>query len=78
MDQRPVGSVYLEGHPSLRRRVIFTNAEPGHSDCAFTEQNDGTKETIADLVRKVTWFAPARMRIPRRLELARQFVAMRH
>jgi hypothetical protein len=52
MDQRPVGSVYLEGHPSLRRRVIFTNAEPGHSDCAFTEQNDGTKETIADLVRK--------------------------
>ena len=35
MDQRPVGPVYLEGHPSLRGRVIFTNAEPGQPDCAF-------------------------------------------
>jgi len=52
MDQRPVGPVYLEGHPALRGRVIFTNAEPGQPDCAFTEQNDGTPETIATLVRK--------------------------
>jgi hypothetical protein len=52
MDQRPVGTVYLEGHDSLRGRVIFTNAVPGQPDCAFTEQNDGTKETIADLVRR--------------------------
>jgi hypothetical protein len=52
MDQRPVGPVYLEGHPSLRNRVIFTNAEPGQPDCAFTEQNDGAQETIAALVRK--------------------------
>ena len=52
MDQRPVGPVYLEGHPSLRNRVIFTNAEPGRPDCAFTEQNDGAQETIAALVRK--------------------------
>ena len=51
MDQRPVGPVYLEGHPSLRNRVIFTNAEPGQPDCAFTEQNDGAQETIAALVR---------------------------
>jgi hypothetical protein len=51
MDQRPVGPVYLEGHPSLRNRVIFTNAEPGQPDCAFTEQNDGARETIAALVR---------------------------
>src|SRR5271170_2449093 len=47
MDQRPVGPVYLEGHPSLRGRIIFTNAEPGQPDCAFTEQNDGTQATIA-------------------------------
>ena len=52
MDQRPVGPVYLEGHDSLRGRVIFTNAVPGQPDCAFTEENDGTRETIADLVRK--------------------------
>jgi hypothetical protein len=51
MDQRPVGPVYLEGHPSLRNRVIFTNAEPGQPDCAFTEENDGTQEAIAALVR---------------------------
>jgi Phosphoinositide phospholipase C, Ca2+-dependent len=52
MDQRPVGPVYLEGHPSLRGRVIFTNAEPGQPDCAFTEENDGSREAIAALVRK--------------------------
>jgi hypothetical protein len=52
MDQRPVGPVYLEGHPALRNRIIFTNAEPGQPDCAFTEENDGTAETIAALVRK--------------------------
>jgi calcium-dependent phosphoinositide phospholipase C len=52
MDQRPVGPVYLEGHPSLHHRLIFTNAEPGQPDCAFTEENDGTQEAIAALVRK--------------------------
>jgi hypothetical protein len=52
MDQRPVGPVYLEGHDGLRGRVIFTNAVPGQPDCAFTEENDGTHETIAPLVRK--------------------------
>ena len=52
MDQRPVGPVYLEGHPSLRGRVIFTNAMPGEPDCAFIEKNDGPSTEIADLVRK--------------------------
>ena len=52
LDQRPVGPVYLQGHPSLRGRVIFTNAVPGQPDCAFTEENDGTQEEIAALVRK--------------------------
>jgi hypothetical protein len=52
MDQRPVGPVYLEGHPSLRGRVIFTNAAPGQPDCAFTEENEGSQEEIAALVRK--------------------------
>jgi hypothetical protein len=52
MDQRPVGPVYLEGHPALRGRVIFTNAEPGQPDCAFTEENDGSQQEIAALVGK--------------------------
>jgi hypothetical protein len=52
MDQRPMGPVYLQGHPSLRGRIIFTNAEPGQPDCGFTEENDGAQEEIAALVRK--------------------------
>ena len=52
MDQRPVGPVYLDGHPSLRGRVIFTNAQPGEPDCAFIEENDGTPEVISALVQK--------------------------
>lgn len=52
MDQRPVGPVYLQGHSSLHGRIIFTNAEPGQPDCAFTEENDGSADEIAALVRK--------------------------
>ena len=52
MDQRPVGPIYLEGHPSLRGRVLFTNAEPGQPDAAFIERNDGPAADITDLVRK--------------------------
>jgi hypothetical protein len=52
MDQRPMGPVYLEGHPSLRGRVLFTNAVPGQPDAAFTEENEGTQQEIAALVRK--------------------------
>jgi hypothetical protein len=52
MDQRAVGPVYLDGHPSLKGRVIFTNAEPGQPDAAFTEQNDGTPDAIDTLVRQ--------------------------
>jgi hypothetical protein len=52
MDQRPVGPVYLEGHAALRGRLIFTNAVPGQPDAAFTEENEGSQDTIAALVRK--------------------------
>jgi Phosphoinositide phospholipase C, Ca2+-dependent len=52
MDQRPVGPVYLAGHPSLRGRVIFTNSEPGQPDAAFIECNDGPAADITSLVRK--------------------------
>jgi hypothetical protein len=52
MDQRPVGPVYLAGHPSLRGRVLFTNAEPGEPDAAFIERNDGPAADIAALVKQ--------------------------
>jgi hypothetical protein len=52
LDQRKVETVYTEGHPSLKGRVFFTNAEPGQPDAAFTEQNDGSKETIDALVKQ--------------------------
>jgi hypothetical protein len=52
MDQRPVEAIYTEGHPSLRGRVIFTNATPGAPDAAFTEENSGTKEEIDALAKQ--------------------------
>lgn len=52
MDQRPVGPVYTQGHPSLRGRAIFTNAVPGSPDAAFTEENSGTKAEIDALARQ--------------------------
>jgi len=52
MDQLWAGPVYLEGHPSLRGRVLFTNAEPGQPDAAFIERNDGPASEITALVRK--------------------------
>jgi hypothetical protein len=52
MDQRSVGPLYLAGHPNLRGRVLFTNAVPGQPEAAFTEENDGTEEEIAALVRQ--------------------------
>ena len=52
MDQRPVTPVYLAGHPSLRGRVIFTNAVPGEPDAAFIERNEGPATDISALVKK--------------------------
>ena len=52
MDQRKAEPVYTEGHPSLRGRILFTNAEPGAPDAAFTEENDGTPAEIDALVKQ--------------------------
>ncbi len=52
MDQRPMETVYREGHPSLQGRVLFTNAKPGEPDAAFTECNDGPVDTITALVKQ--------------------------
>jgi hypothetical protein len=52
MDQAHVGPIYLEGHPALRGRVLFTNATPGRPDAAFVEENADNAARIASLVRQ--------------------------
>ena len=52
LDQTDISAAYLAGHPALAGRVAFTNAEPGRADAAFVEQNDGSPEAIAALVRQ--------------------------
>jgi hypothetical protein len=52
LDQRHVEPVYTAGHPSLEGRVLFTNAQPGAPDAAFTEENDGSREEIDALVKQ--------------------------
>ena len=45
-------TTYLEGHPNLEGRPIFTNAGPGQPDAAFVKMNDAKTDAaaIADLV----------------------------
>jgi hypothetical protein len=47
-------STCVEGHPSLRGRVIFTNAAPGSPAAAFVEVKDPLQDPalIHNLVRK--------------------------
>jgi hypothetical protein len=52
MDQRPVETVYTDGHPALRGRIIFTNAIPGAADAAFTEENDPTNTAEINALAK--------------------------
>jgi hypothetical protein len=52
MDQQHVGPLYTQGHPSLKGRILFTNAVPGAPDAAFVEQNEGSLEEIDALVKE--------------------------
>ncbi len=52
MDQRAMTLIYLEGHPALHGRVLFTNSVPGQSDAAFLERNEGPASEITALVRQ--------------------------
>ncbi len=52
MDQQHVGPIYTQGHPSLKGRILFTNAVPDASDAAFVEQNEGSLEEINALVKQ--------------------------
>jgi hypothetical protein len=52
LDQKSAGPAYLAGHPSLRGRVLFTNATAGQPDAAFIEQNDAPASAIDALVKE--------------------------
>jgi hypothetical protein len=55
LDQGTQRERYIQGHPSLKGRVIFTNATPGEPDAAFVEMNDPTGKNqakIQELVRE--------------------------
>jgi hypothetical protein len=52
LDQAHAGPVYAEGHPSLKGRLIFTNAKAGEPEAAFVEENDGTRAEIDALVKQ--------------------------
>jgi hypothetical protein len=52
LDQRKVEATYLQGHPALKGRLIFTNATPGAPDAAFTECNECSAQDINALVRR--------------------------
>lgn len=52
MDQKKMGPIYLQGHPSLKGRILFTNAAPGTPDAAFIEQNDAPADAINALAKQ--------------------------
>lgn len=47
LDQADQRNLYLTGHPSLKGRVIFTNAKPGEPDAAFVQMNDPNGDNLA-------------------------------
>ncbi|MGI8940039.1 MAG: phosphatidylinositol-specific phospholipase C1-like protein [Iamia sp.] len=52
INDEPYRSRYLEGHPSLEGRVLFTNAEPGQPDASYVGVDDpiGNGDRIDELV----------------------------
>ena len=53
LDQGDQRDLYLQGHPGLRGRVIFTNATPGEPDAAFVEMNDPNGKNLARIQQLV-------------------------
>ena len=44
-------ALYMDGHPSLKGRVLFVNAEPGTPEAATLIKNNPQDPTIKDLVK---------------------------
>lgn len=52
-DSKNKMKMYVEGHPSLKGRVAFVNAQPGTPEAAAMFRNESNKDTdITDLVKK--------------------------
>lgn len=52
-DSKNKMKMYMEGHPSLKGRVAFVNAQPGTPEAAAMFRNESNKDTdITDLVKK--------------------------
>jgi len=52
-DSKNKMKMYMEGHPSLKGRVAFVNAQPGTPEAAAMFRNDADKDTdIPELVKK--------------------------
>lgn len=47
LDNESLRAAYLEGHPSLRGRLMFTPSTPGQDDAAFAKLNDPIKDAAA-------------------------------
>lgn len=51
-DRKRKRNIYMAGHPSLKGRVIFANAEPGTAEAAFMIRNDPHDPEIPQLVKR--------------------------
>ncbi|HMH22296.1 MAG TPA: phosphatidylinositol-specific phospholipase C1-like protein [Puia sp.] len=51
-DRETKRALYIDGHPSLKGRVLFANAEPGTSEAAAMIRNDPKAAEIKSLVEK--------------------------
>lgn len=49
---RKSAPAYLEGHAMMKGRVLFVNGRPGEPEAGFVEQDQGTANEIAALVKK--------------------------
>jgi len=44
--------LYIQGHPSLKGRVLFTNTDPGNPEAAMMIRNNPNDSEIKELVKK--------------------------
>ena len=52
LDNRALTSIYVEGHPADKGRVIFPNGVVGNPETAFTEENFGAEERLNELAKQ--------------------------
>ena len=54
INPEPYRSLYLEGHPGLEGRILFTNAEPGQPDASYVGLDDPVADgdRISELVEQ--------------------------